>query len=64
MKYRTFEADIFYNEDYQEFCGKVLDKRCNMTFSGKSVDELKMRFRECVEEYFDPDYVDEGASRR
>lgn len=51
MKYSTFKAIIYYNDEHEIFHGKVINKNDLITFEGTSVKKLKNAFKEAIKDY-------------
>ena len=52
MKYKGYEAIVFFDDEAGIFHGEVVNIRDVITFQGNSVNELRTAFRESVEDYF------------
>ena len=54
MEYKNFLARIAYDDRDNIFVGKVINtNNHNISFHGKSVNELKKSFHESIEDYLD-----------
>ncbi|WP_029010361.1 type II toxin-antitoxin system HicB family antitoxin [Azospirillum halopraeferens] len=51
MDYKGYKAQIDFDDDAGIFVGEVINTRDGITFSGRSVEELRDAFRRAVEEY-------------
>lgn len=53
MEYKGYRAQIDYDEETGFFHGEVISSRIGISFSGRSVDELKSSFHSAVDEYLE-----------
>lgn len=53
MKYKRYEAAIEFDDEIGMFHGCVSNTRDVITFYGRSITELKMEFRNSVEDYLE-----------
>ena len=51
MDYKGYKAQIDFDNDAGIFVGAVINTRDGITFTGRSVDELRKAFREAVDDY-------------
>lgn len=51
MSYKGYEGLVAYDEDAEIFHGEVMNLRDVITFSGRSVSELKQALEASVEDY-------------
>ncbi|CAO3374049.1 type II toxin-antitoxin system HicB family antitoxin [Azospirillum argentinense] len=51
MDYKGYKAQIDFDDDAGIFVGAVINTRDGITFTGRSVDELRRAFREAVDDY-------------
>jgi predicted HicB family RNase H-like nuclease len=51
MTYKSYEANVEFDEDADIFQGEVINLRDIITFQGRSIDELKRAFAESVDDY-------------
>lgn len=49
--YKGYNGKVEYDSDADLFHGEVVDLRDVITFQGRSVDELKIAFRESIDDY-------------
>ena len=49
--YKGYNGKVEYDSDADLFHGEVVDLRDVITFQGRSVDELKLAFRESIDDY-------------
>jgi predicted HicB family RNase H-like nuclease len=49
--YKGYNGKVEYDSDADLFHGEVVDLRDVITFQGRSIDELKIAFRESIDEY-------------
>ncbi len=53
MTYKNYHGTVTYDDDDEIFHGEVMDLRDVVTFQGRSVEELKVAFRESVDDYLE-----------
>lgn len=53
MDYKGYKAQIDFDCDAGVFVGEVINTRDGITFTGRSVDELRAAFERAVEEYLE-----------
>lgn len=53
MDYKGYKAQIDFDAEGGTFVGEVINTRDGITFTGRSVDELKRAFEAAVDEYLD-----------
>ncbi|MBP2227013.1 type II toxin-antitoxin system HicB family antitoxin [Azospirillum agricola] len=53
MEYKGYKAQIDFDNDEGLFVGEVINTHDGITFSGRSVDELRDSFRRAVDEYLE-----------
>ncbi len=53
MNYKGYGCTIRFDDEADIFHGEVTGLRDVVTFQGKTVDELKMAFRDSVDDYLD-----------
>jgi predicted HicB family RNase H-like nuclease len=53
LRYKGFLGSIYFSPDDECFHGRIEGIDDLVSFEGRSVDELKARFREAVEDYFE-----------
>ncbi len=53
MKYKGYQASIFYSGEDSVFYGQVLCTKDMICFDGVTVDELERMFHEAVDQYLD-----------
>lgn len=53
LEYKGYRGRVELDDEAGLFHGEVLDTRDVITFQGKSVEELKLAFRESVDDYLD-----------
>lgn len=53
MEYKGYKAQIDFDCDAGVFVGEVINTRDGITFTGRSVDELRGAFEKAVEEYLE-----------
>lgn len=53
MDYKGYKAQIDFDCDAGVFVGEVINTRDGITFTGRSVDELRAAFEKAVEEYLE-----------
>ena len=51
MEYKGYFAKVEFDDDANIFHGEVINLRDVITFEGESVNELKIAFRESVDDY-------------
>lgn len=49
--YKGYNGKVEYDSDADLFHGEVVDLRDVITFQGRSIDELKIAFRESIDDY-------------
>ncbi len=53
LEYRGYHAAISYDADDELFVGEVFGIVDSLSFHGSSIDELKQKFADCIENYLD-----------
>jgi predicted HicB family RNase H-like nuclease len=53
MTYKDYHGTVTYDDEAEIFHGEVMDLRDVVTFQGRSVEELKIAFRESVDDYLE-----------
>lgn len=53
MEYNGYHAKVEYDDKDNIFVGTVLGLNDTLAFHGKSVDELRNSFKNCIEDYID-----------
>ncbi|MBP2291921.1 type II toxin-antitoxin system HicB family antitoxin [Azospirillum rugosum] len=53
MDYKGYKAQIDFDNDAGIFVGEVINTRDGITFTGRSVDELRTAFRKAVDDYLE-----------
>lgn len=53
MDYKGYKAQIDFDGDAGIFVGEVINTRDGITFTGKSVEELRHAFQVAVDDYLD-----------
>lgn len=53
LEYRGYHAAISYDADDELFIGEVFGIVDSLSFHGSSIDELKQKFADCIENYLD-----------
>jgi predicted HicB family RNase H-like nuclease len=53
MEYTGYQAQIDFDNDAGLFVGEVINTHDGISFSGRSVDELRDSFRRAVDDYLD-----------
>ncbi len=53
MKYKGYEAKVNFDDEAGLFHGEVIDLRDVVTFQGTSVEELRVAFRDSIDDYLD-----------
>ena len=53
LEYRGYQAAISYDADDELFVGEVFGIVDSLSFHGSSIDELKQKFADCIENYLD-----------
>ena len=53
MNYKGYHGTVSFDEEAEIFHGEVTDLRDVVTFQGRSVDELKIAFRDSVDDYLE-----------
>lgn len=53
MEYKGYKAQIDFDDEAGIFVGAVINTRDGITFSGRSVEELRTAFHGAVDEYLD-----------
>lgn len=53
MNYKGYRCTIRFDDEAEIFHGEVTGLRDVVTFQGKTVEELKVAFRESVDDYLD-----------
>lgn len=53
MQYKGYSGKVEYDDDAEIFHGEVIGLRDVITFQGKTVDEIKLAFRESVDDYLE-----------
>ncbi len=53
LEYRGYHAAISYDADDELFVGEVFGIVDSLNFHGSSIDELKQKFADCIENYLD-----------
>jgi predicted HicB family RNase H-like nuclease len=51
MQYRGYRGKVDFDDEANIFHGEVIGLRDVITFQGKTVDEVKVAFRESVDDY-------------
>lgn len=51
MEYKGYTGHVEFDDEAELFHGEVLDTRDVITFQGRSVEELKIAFRDSIEDY-------------
>lgn len=51
MDYKGYRAQIDFDDEAGVFVGEVINTRDGITFTGRSVDELRSAFERAVDEY-------------
>jgi len=53
LKYKGYHAKISFDEEDGLFVGEVFGINDSLNFHGKSVDELRASFHDCIDNYLD-----------
>jgi predicted HicB family RNase H-like nuclease len=53
LKYKGYTGYVEFDDEAGIFHGEVLDLRDVITFHGKTVEEIKKAFRECIDNYLE-----------
>jgi predicted HicB family RNase H-like nuclease len=53
MEYQGYIGHVEFDDEAEIFHGEVINTRDVITFQGKSVDEIKLAFRDSVEDYLE-----------
>ncbi|BAI71606.1 hypothetical protein AZL_009680 [Azospirillum sp. B510] len=53
MEYKGYKAQIDFDNEAGVFVGEVINTHDGITFTGRSVDELRESFRRAVDDYLD-----------
>lgn len=53
MDYKGYKAQIDFDSEAGIFVGEVINTRDGITFTGRSVEELRQSFQHAVDEYLD-----------
>lgn len=53
MNYKGYTATVEFDEDADIFFGKVIDLKDVITFQGASVDEIKIEFKNSIDDYLE-----------
>lgn len=53
MDYKGYKAQIDFDNEAGIFVGEVINTRDGITFTGRSVDELRNAFRTAVDDYLE-----------
>lgn len=53
MEYKGYKASICYDKEDEIFVGEVFGVNDLLSFHGKSIDELKSSFHNCIDNYLD-----------
>ncbi len=53
MEYKGYIGHVEFDDEAEIFHGEVINTRDVITFQGKSVDEIKLAFRDSVEDYLE-----------
>ncbi len=53
MDYKGYKAQIDFDDEAGIFVGEVINTRDGITFSGRSVDELRAAFQRAVDDYLE-----------
>ncbi|AWK85539.1 type II toxin-antitoxin system HicB family antitoxin [Azospirillum thermophilum] len=53
MDYKGYKAQIDFDSEAGIFVGEVINTRDGITFTGRSVDELRESFQRAVDEYLE-----------
>ncbi len=53
MTYKGYMANIYYDKDDEIFVGEIFGINDSLSFHGKSVDELKEAFKNCIDDYLE-----------
>ena len=51
MKYKGYEGKVTFDDEADIFHGTVVNTRDVITFQGQSVDEIRIAFKDSVDEY-------------
>ena len=53
LEYKGYHAKLSFDEEDALFIGEVFDINDSLNFHGRSVDELKASFHDCIDNYLD-----------
>ncbi len=53
MTYKDYHGTVTYDDEAEIFHGEVMDLRDVVTFQGRSVEEIKIAFRESIDDYLE-----------